>query len=245
MTAIATIIGRTFGALLEMRVLVIEDHADVAETIGEYLSSRGHAVETAADGVRGLEMAREGSHDVVVLDRLLPGIDGGTVCSRLRFEGVKSPPVLMLTALTTLEDKLAGFAAGADDYLTKPFDLAELEARLVALHRRVAQSGITSARLQIDDLVYDSSTLQAARGGATLELTPTGRRILEHLMRCSHRVVPRSELEEALWGKGSGNEELLRVHIHALRNAVDSARRRRLLHTVRGSGYRLAIMDED
>lgn len=228
-----------------MRVLVIEDHADVAETIGEYLSSRGHTVEAASDGIRGLEMARERSYDVVVLDRLLPGIDGGTVCSRLKFEGGKGAPILMLTALTTLQDKLAGFAAGADDYLIKPFDLAELEARLVALHRRAAPPSTTSTRLQVDDLVYDSSTLQASRGGVALDLTPTGRRILDHLMRCTHRVVSRSELEEVLWGKGSGNEELLRVHIHALRSAVDSGRRRRLLQTVRGSGYRLAILDED
>jgi DNA-binding response OmpR family regulator len=227
-----------------MRVLLVEDHADVAETIGDYMTARGHHVETAGDGLRGLELAVARDYDAIILDRLLPGMDGATMCSRLRNEAGRNTPVLMLTALTTTGDKLAGFAAGADDYLSKPFDLAELEARLMALHRRSA-GVLTGHRLQVEDLVYEPATLTAYRAGQPLYLSPTARRILEFLMRRTHRVVTHAELEEHLWGKAAENDELLRVHIHSLRAALDEGRRRKLLHTVRGVGYRLAVFDAD
>lgn len=224
-----------------MRILLIEDHADVAESVKDFLVARGHQVDTAGNGIDGLQLGLAREYDVVVVDRMLPGMDGDAVCSRLRAEvGV---PVLMLTALTTTQEKLAGFAAGTDDYMTKPFDVAELEARMLALHRR-AQGLAAGVRLRVADLEYNPSTRQATRGGRPLTLTPTGRRILEYLMRSTHRVVTRAELEQQVWGRPSENEELLRVHIHALRTAVDGPRARRLIHTVRGAGYRLALLDE-
>lgn len=225
-----------------MRLLLVEDHADVAETISDYLFARGHKVDIAGDGKRGLHLALTRDYDVLVLDRILPGLDGTTLCSKLRNEASKNTPVLMLTALTTTGDKLAGFAAGADDYLVKPFDPSELEARLLALHRR-AQSSVRGRKLRVGDLVYDADTLQAGRAGRPVPLSPTARRILEYLMRHPSRVVSREELEQHLWGSNRPEGEVLRVHIHALRNAIDGGHRRKLLHTVRGVGYRLAAMD--
>lgn len=225
-----------------MRILVVEDHEDVAEIISDYLLARGHKVETATTGARGLHMAVSRDYDALVLDRILPGLDGATLCNRLRNEAGKNTPVLMLTALTTTSDKVAGFASGADDYMVKPFDLPELEARLLALNRR-AQASVSGQRLQVGDLVYDAGTLQATRGGRTLELSPVGRRILEYLMRHPNRVVGKEELEEHLWGRGKPAGLALRVHIHGVRNAVDQGHRRKLLHTIRGVGYRLADVD--
>lgn len=221
-----------------MRVLIVEDHADVADTVSDYLTARGHRVDIAKDGERGLNLATEGDYDALVLDRILPRMDGATVCGRLRNEAGKATPVLMLTALTSTTDKLTGFAAGADDYLTKPFDLAELEVRLLALCRRA--SGQTPGhRLQVGDLIHDTGTLHTRRGGRPVVLSPTGRRVLEFLMRHAHRVVARSELEQHLWGDALPEAEVLRVHIHALRTAIDGRHRVKLLHTVRGVGYRL------
>jgi DNA-binding response OmpR family regulator len=225
-----------------MRILVVEDHADVAETIGDFLASRGHEVEFASDGVRGLALAVATDYDALVLDRMLPGLDGAALCKRLRTESGKQTPVLMLTALGTTADKLSGFGSGADDYLVKPFDLAELEARLLALNRRASAPPHTR-RLQIDDLAYDPEALVARRGGRVLNLSPTGRRIIEYLMRHSERVVPRVELERHLWGRNADDPESLRVHIHALRQAMDGDATTKLLHTVRGVGYRIARID--
>lgn len=221
-----------------MRVLIVEDHADVADTVSDYLTVRGHRVDIAKDGERGLKLAVEGNYDALVLDRILPRMDGATVCSRLRNEAGRATPVLMLTALTTTADKLTGFAAGADDYLTKPFDPAELEARLLALCRR-ASGQTPGRRLQVGDLIHDADTLNTTRGGRPVTLSPTGRRILEFLMRHTHRVVERSELEWHLWGDAPPEAEALRVHIHALRSAIDGGHRMKLLHTARGTGYRL------
>jgi DNA-binding response OmpR family regulator len=222
-----------------MRILVVEDHADVAETLDDFLAARGHRVDLAYDGVRGFELAAREDYDAIVLDRMLPGQDGVTLCRRLRGEAGKATPVLMLTALGTTADKVQGFDSGADDYLVKPFDLTELEVRLTALHRR-SGARVPSARLQVEDLAYDTSALVATRAGRALTLSPTGRRILEYLMRHSERVVPRVELERHLWGRDADDPGALRVHIHALRQAIDGESEVKLLQTVRGVGYRLA-----
>ncbi len=222
-----------------MRVLVIEDHRDIAENIGDYLEPRGHALDFAYDGITGLHLAVTGEYDVIVLDLMLPAMDGITLCRKLREEGKKATPVLMLTARDQLADKVEGFEAGADDYLVKPFAMKELELRLEALHRR--GSGHSVSRVsRIADLEFDPDTLIAKRGNNVLDLNPTMRRLLKLLMDNTHRVVTRRELEFALWGDDPPAGDVLRAHIHNLRNIVDKPFETKLIHTVHGAGYRLA-----
>jgi DNA-binding response OmpR family regulator len=219
-----------------MRVLVVEDHRPIAANISDYLSGLGHRVEIAANGQRGLELATQQEFDAMVLDRMLPKLSGDEVCRRLRGEG-RRLPILMLTALDSTADKVAGFECGADDYLIKPFALAELKVRLEALVRRHKPP---STALQVADLHYDPQTLEARRGGKLITLNPTTRKLLELLMRETHRVVQRAELEELLWGSEAPEDDVLRVHMHALRAAIDRPFRHKLLRTVHGVGYRLS-----
>ncbi|MEJ2603792.1 MAG: response regulator transcription factor [Gammaproteobacteria bacterium] len=222
-----------------MRILVIEDNRDIAENIADFLEPRGHTLDFAYDGITGMHLAVTGSYDVIVLDLMLPAMDGLTLCRKLRDEGRNDTPVLMLTARDQLADKLAGFRAGSDDYLVKPFSLEELELRLTALHRR--GTGRPSGRvLRVADLEFDPDTLVARRAGRTLDLNPTMRRLLQVLMENSHRVVRRDELEHALWGDDPPEGDVLRTHIHALRTVVDRPFPAALIHTVHGAGYRLS-----
>jgi DNA-binding response OmpR family regulator len=223
-----------------MRILLIEDHRDIAANIAEYCEAKGDSVHIATDGITGLELAREGEHDVVVLDLMLPGLDGLSVCQHLRAAGVQTP-VLMLTAKDLLDDKVAGFEAGADDYLIKPFSLVELAARLKALVRRQTTSTVPTQRsLSVADLQFDTDTLQASRAGQPIKLNPSTRRILSVLMQNTHRVVTREELEKELWGTSAPGADILRAHVHALRTAVDKGFDEKLVHTVHGTGYRIA-----
>lgn len=221
-----------------MRVLVIEDHPDLAANLGDYLGAQGHSVDFAGDGPVGLHLATSGSHDVIVLDRLLPGMDGATLCKKLRERG-NITPVLMLTALDTVPNRVEGLAAGADDYLVKPFALSELSARLHALHRRASGWSGSSGVLQVADLTLDTETAEVHRAGTLLELTRAERRLLEVLLRRSPRLVSRAELERALWGDNVPDGDVLRAHMHNLRNAVDKPFAGKLIHTVHGEGYRL------
>ncbi|ROR34879.1 response regulator transcription factor [Inmirania thermothiophila] len=223
-----------------MRVLVIEDEADVAATVCDFLEARGHAADWAGDGLTGLHRAVTGAYDAIVLDLMLPGIDGLELCRRLRAEARRATPLLMLTARDTLADKLAGFEAGADDYLVKPFEPEELEARLQALLRRGRHGG---RRLAVADLELDLDTREVRRGGRVLRVTPTGFAILEILARNSHRVVGREELEHALWGEEPPESDALRSHIHQLRAVVDRPFAVPLIRTVHGVGYRLSAPD--
>jgi DNA-binding response OmpR family regulator len=222
-----------------MHLLLIEDHADIAANIAEYFEARGVAVEHAADGCSGLQKAMDGAYDAIVLDLLLPGLDGLSLCRQLRQAGRTRVPVLMLTAKDLLSDKIEGFEAGADDYLVKPFSLAELDARLKALMRR-ARVPETSRVLSVGDLRFDLNTLEAERAGERLKLNPTTRRILIVLLQNSHRVVTRAELERELWGDQPPQGDFLRAHIHALRMAIDKNFSVKLLHTIHGAGYRLS-----
>lgn len=224
-----------------MRILLVEDHPDLAANLGDFLAARGHQVDFAADGSAGLRLAQQQPFDAMILDRLLPRLDGAELCRRIRAADCRTP-VLMLTALDALEDKLAGFAAGADDYLVKPFAMSELLVRLDALHRRAAAAA-PGRRLQVADLSFDLDTLEVRRGAQRIVLTPAGRRLLELLMRASHRVVAREELEFALWGDCGRGNDVLRAHMYALRNAIDRRHQRKLLHTIHGTGYRLAGLD--
>jgi DNA-binding response OmpR family regulator len=221
-----------------MHVLLIEDNLDLSANVGEFLESRGHTVDYARDGVQGLTLASGDGYDTIILDLSLPGLDGLTLCRRLRETARRDIPIVMLTARDTEADKLMGFEAGADDYLTKPFSLLELLARLKAMVRRA--SG-TRGVLEVADLRFDLRTLLIRRGERSITLAPTGMRILEQLMRASPGVVTREQIERTVWGDDPpGSDAALRGHILIIRNAVDGESEPKLLRTVHGIGYRLA-----
>jgi len=225
-----------------MKLLLIEDHQDIAENICEYVAGNGHQIDHVLTGEDGLSRARDAHYDVIVLDLMLPGMDGLAVCRALRGELKSTTAVLMLTAKDLVVDKVAGFDAGADDYLIKPFSLLELEARLGALARRSAPRPSEDV-LRIAGLTYDPNTLSAERDGVAIKLNPSTRRLLVLLMQNTHRVVTRRELERELWGDQPPDGDVLRAHMYALRNAVDKPFPRKLLHTHHGEGYRLAALD--
>jgi DNA-binding response OmpR family regulator len=227
---------------LAASVLVVEDNADLAANLADYLAAHGYVPDVAQDGVTGLHLAVTNRYDAVVLDLTLPGMDGLAVCRRLRQDARSAVPVLMLTARGGLDDKVAGFAEGADDYLVKPFELRELDLRLQALLRRSSAAG-TASRLTVADLVFDLGTLEISRGGQAVTLAAMPRRILELLMQRSPHVVPRADIETALWGDSPPDSDALRVHMHALRLAIEPPGTRALLRTVRGVGYQLADGD--
>jgi len=224
-------------------VLIVEDNRNISEMVGEYLESRGFEVDYASDGLDGYRLASENSYDVVVLDLMLPRLDGVEVCKRLREEARKSTPVLMLTARDTLDEKLTGLSAGADDYLTKPFAIQELEARLRALIRRERRQ-VGSEVLKVADLVLDPASLRATRGGVELQLSPIGLKLLTILMRESPRVVSRQEIEREIWGNGLPDSDTLRSHLYNLRKTIDKPYEKPLLHTVQSAGYRIADIEQ-
>lgn len=226
-----------------MRILVIEDNQDIAANLGDYLEDRGHTVDFAADGVTGLHLAVVHEFDAIVLDLNLPGMDGLEVCRKLRNEARKQTPVLMLTARDTLDEKLTGLSAGADDYLTKPFAIQELEARLRALIRRERRQ-VGSEVLKVADLVLDPASLRATRGGTELQLSPIGLKLLTILMRESPRVVSRQEIEREIWGNSLPDSDTLRSHLYNLRKTIDKPYGKPLLHTVQSAGYRIADIEQ-
>jgi DNA-binding response OmpR family regulator len=225
-----------------MRILIIEDNADIAASIYDYLEGRGHTMDAAPDGVTGLHFAVTNDYDVIILDLGLPGIDGLDVCRRLRKDARIGTPVLMLTARDTLKNKLEGFESGADDYLVKPFALEELAARVQVLHDRRRRDAMDM--LRVADLQLDESQHRVVRSGKAISLNPIAFRILALLMTESNRVVPRQEIEEVVWGDNPPDSDALRTHISNLRNAVDKPFEKTLLHTIRGVGYRVADLDD-
>lgn len=227
------------GNVPQLKILVIEDNADLAANLVDYLEARGYLVDTASDGLNGLHLASTQNFDVILLDLILPGLDGIALCRHLREKIGKATPVLMLTARDTLDDKVSGLEAGADDYLVKPFALREVVARIQALTRR-AQATVVSQELRVTDLVFSPATCTVNRAGQSIELPPIPLRILEALMRASPRVVTRDELERAVWGDAPPDSDALRTHLHFLRSAIDKPFDRPLLHTLRGIGWQLA-----
>jgi DNA-binding response OmpR family regulator len=221
-----------------MRILVIEDEAAIAANVCDFLESRGHVVDAAADGVTGLHLAVTQDFDAVVLDVNLPRIDGLALCRRLREDARRDTPVLMLTARDTIEDKLEGFEAGADDYLPKPFELRELEARLAALHKRSA--GRAAPReLRHGSIAFNPATLAVTVGGVVVRLPPKALRLLELLMSQPERVFSRVDLETAVWGDRLPSSDTLRSHMHILRRAFAAAGAADPVENVHGLGYRL------
>ncbi len=220
-----------------MRLLLVEDNRDILANLADYLTLKGYVVDCAQDGLTGLHLAATQRYDLIVLDVMLPGVDGYALCERLRETEQDQTPVIMLTARDALDDRLHGFRAGADDYLTKPFALSELAARIEAVLKRSRAGG--RRQLVVGDLQYDLDTLDVRRGGQALHVGPIGLKLLEVLMRKSPAVVRRELLETTLWGDSPPDSDSLRSHIHNLRQQIDKPFGSALLHTVHGIGYRL------
>jgi len=225
-------------------ILLVEDNRGISEMVGEFLERRGYSVDYAADGVTGLHLAVSNSYDVIVLDLMLPGIDGIEVCRKLRQEAKKSTPVLMLTARDTIEDKVTGLDAGADDYLVKPFEVKELEARVRALIRRDRRQ-VSQEVFRVGELVLDTATLRLTRNAKDLQVSPIGLKLLTILMRESPRVVSRRDIEREVWGDMLPDSDTLRSHLYNLRKVIDKPFEKTLLHTIHSAGYRLADLDTE
>ena len=225
-----------------LRILIVEDNIDIAENIGDYLEIQGHVTDFAMDGISGLHLALTQNFDAIILDVMLPGMDGLTFCRKLREEAENVIPVLMLTARDTLSDKLEGFDAGADDYLIKPFELEELSARLQALIRRSEHT--KKKILRVGDLELDLGKRQVQREGRAIELNRACLKILVLLMKASPNVVTRQEIEHALWRDMPPGSDVLRSHIYSLRQAIDKPYKYPLIKTVHGIGYKLVVPNE-
>jgi DNA-binding response OmpR family regulator len=221
-----------------MKILVIEDDADIASNIGQYFEDKGHQLDFAFNGAHGLALATAERFDLIILDLMLPGKDGITVCREFREQTRHDTPILMLTARDTLDDKISGFGAGTDDYLVKPFSLRELEMRVLALTRR-GQNKLRSAVIVIDNLELNQDTMQVSRASQSIRLKPKAFRILAYLMQHADRVISRQELIDHIWPTDPPQGDPLRVHIHSLRQKIDKPFDSELIHTVHGVGYRI------
>jgi two-component system response regulator MprA len=220
-----------------MRILIVDDEPAVRSSLSRALRKKGYRIGTAADGGEALERARGAGYDAVILDVMMPGIDGIEVCRRLRDAG-DATPILMLTARDTVDDRVAGLDAGADDYLVKPFALEELFARLRALHRRSPDEGRSAGVLRFGDLELDPAAREARREQRRIELTRTEYLLLEQFMRHPRQVLTRSVIFERVWGYDFGSaSNSLGVYIGYLRRKLEQGGRPRLIHTVRGVGY--------
>ncbi len=218
---------------MNYRVLLVEDDLDLATTIVEYLDLEKICCDHAANGIAGLKFISQQYYDVVILDVNLPRMDGLTVCKNMREQGINIP-VLMLTARETLDDKLAGFAVGSDDYMVKPFEMLELIARIHVLANR--RNGLTNI-LSLHGVDVDFSAKTIKRDGSVLQLSPTGWKILELLMRKSPEVVSKEQLLNAVWGDELPDSDSLKVHLFKLRQVIDTKKQKKLIHTVAGQGF--------
>jgi len=217
-----------------MRILVVEDERRMAELLRQGLSEEGHAVTVAMDGREGLSLAESDAFDLVMLDLMLPGMDGLTITKRLR-EGKNRTPVLLLTARDSDRDIVKGLDLGADDYLTKPFSFEVLFARVRAVGRRGAIP--QPVVMQVGDLILNQGSRQVTRGGREITLTRTEYAILELLLRNAGRVVPRDTLIESVWGGEDIESNTLDAFVRLLRHKIEAPGEPRLLQTVRGVGY--------
>jgi two-component system, OmpR family, response regulator len=223
-----------------MRILIVEDEPKLARLLARGLREEGHAADVAASGEEALWMAEAVPYDVIILDVMLPGIDGITVCLHLRAAGLTTP-ILMLTARDTVPDRVRGLDAGADDYLVKPFATDELLARLRSLARRPAGEPAVRS-LQAHGLVLDLVRHEVTRDGEPITLTAKEFTLLEYFLRHPNQVVSRSQILAAVWGNESDvTSNVVDSYVHYLRNKVDDHHQRKLLHTVRGVGYVLRV----
>ena len=218
-----------------MLVLLAEDNRDLAASVLDFLEMQGFDCDYAERGDHALQLVQENHYDALILDIMMPGMDGLNVCETLRSYG-HNEPVIMLTARDTLDDKLAGFKAGADDYLVKPFDMPELEARLHAISKRKSSS---SNLLTVGDLEINQETHQAYRSGDLLDLSPACWKLLLALVKASPKVLSRQELESVLWKDTPPDSEALKTHLYMLRKTVDKPYPTPLIQTLRGVGVAL------
>ena len=220
-----------------MRLLLIEDDADVATYIAKGLSEAGHTVDLAHDGKSGLGLATTEDYDVMIIDRMLPGVDGLSIVKSVRAADIHTP-ILILSALGEVDDRVEGLKAGADDYLTKPFAFSELDARIEVLQRRSTAGLNMDTRLKVGELELDQLSRTASRAGRAIELQPREYRLLEYLMRHAGQVVTRTMLLEHVWDYHFDPQtNVIDVHISRLRSKIDKGYDTPLLHTVRGAGY--------
>jgi two-component system OmpR family response regulator len=219
-----------------MRILVVEDDQETRDYLVKGLTQSGHVVDGAGDGKDGMLLALNPEIDVMVIDRMLPGLDGLTIVQAARASGLRTP-VLILSALGEVDDRVEGLQKGGDDYLVKPFAFSELEARLMALVRRT-DSEVAETRLEVADLEMDLLSRRVKRAGRDIELQPREFRLLEHLMRYNGQVVTRTMLLEKVWDYNFDPQtNVIDVHVSRLRRKIDRDFDKPLIHTVRGAGY--------
>ncbi len=225
------------------KILVIEDNPDIVANIYAFFEPKGFELDNAHNGYSGLTLASNNRYDVILLDVMLPGMNGTQLCKKLREELHDKTPVLMLTARDTILDKVAGFDSGADDYLVKPFSLVELESRIKALIRRHQDSHCEQS-LNVGGLCLNIEEHTVVREGKSLKLTPTGFKILQILMNASPRMVSKNELEEKVWADDIPSSDALRTHVHSIRAQVDKPFAKPMVMTVSGVGYQLIDPDK-
>ena len=226
---------------MSLQLLLVEDDLDLAATVADYLAIEDIELDHVTNGVAGLRFARSNRYDVIILDVSMPRMNGLEVCQVLRKEGIDTP-VLMLTARDALDDKLAGFQAGTDDYVVKPFEFTELLARIRSLSKR--RSG-QNRRLSVADLVLDLDRREVSRQGKLIKLTPIGWKILEELVRASPNTVSKQQLSDTIWGDEPPESNSLKVHLHRLRADVDKEFDQRLIVTIPGHGVAVRANGED
>jgi len=219
-----------------MRVLIVEDNFDLAESISDYLTANGCECDFAYNGKSGLKFALESEYDIYIFDIAMPKMDGLELCRLLRENHNNQVPILFLTARDTLDDKVAGFEAGADDYLVKPFELKELLIRLKALYKRVINKEII---LKVDTLTLNLNTQEVKREDETIALSPNNYKILLLLMQKSPNLVTREELEYTLWRDETPSSDSLRSHLYKLRQQIDKPFNKELIQTIKGRGFRI------
>ena len=228
-----------------MKILLVEDNNNLALNMSQYFESKDYVTDYAADGITALNLALSETYDVIVLDIVLPGMDGFSLCQKLRDKKGIETPVIMLTARDTEQDKLTGFSTGADDYMVKPFSLPELEARIIAMVRRTKQAFTGGENLVVADLVYNPDTMRFKRGEDSLTLMPIPCKILVLLIQNANRVVTRRVIEREIWNDEPPDSEVLRSHIYAIRHEINKHSSINLLHTIRGTGYLLGESDAE
>lgn len=228
---------------MKTNILLIEDNPSIATQIYDFLESAGFILDYAATGYQGLNLAMNNHYEVIILDLMLPDISGIEVCRQIKTQCELAPPVLMLTARDTLYDKREGFVSGADDYMTKPFELLELQLRCQALSRR--QSRHQTSELRIGELVINSKTRQAYRQGQALELSGTDFTILLLLASAYPAAVSRQEIINKVWGDDLPDSDVLRSHIYTLRRSLDKPFQQSMLKTIHGIGFRLEASYEN
>ncbi len=225
-----------------MKLLLVEDHKDIAGVIFDYFELKGHVMDYAHNGLLGYELAMKNHYDAIILDIMLPKMDGLSVCQSLREQGIDTP-ILMLTARDTKEDVLSGFAHHADDYLVKPFDLDILEIRMQAIVRR-GKGNMANRHLQYGELVLDMNTRVLERAGSRYSLNPSQFSILKCLMQQAPNVVKKEVVCEALWGDEEPDSKVLRSHIYQLRSLIDRPFKHAYLRTIAKVGFRLVKEDD-